>query len=74
MKHKRLIKLNDNRKIGDFHKPYIVAELNTSHFGNISIANKFQISTKKSTFSVEHFVRINVTLGLWDMSNTSATS
>ena len=29
---------------------------------------------KKSTFSVEIFVRLNVTLGLWDMSNTSATS
>ena len=37
---KRSIKLNDNRVIGDFQKPYIVAELNTSHFGNISIAKK----------------------------------
>ena len=48
MKHKRLIKLNDNRKIGDFHKPYIVAELNTSHFGNISIAKKMILKAKES--------------------------
>lgn len=40
MKHKRFIKLNDNRKIGDLFKPYFVAELNTSHFGNISVAKK----------------------------------
>ena len=48
MKHKRLIKLNDNCKIGDFQKPYIVAELNTSHFGNISIAKKMILKAKQS--------------------------
>jgi len=48
MKHKRLIKLNDNCKIGDFQKPYIVAELNTSHFGNISIAKKMIWKAKES--------------------------
>ena len=29
---KRIIKLGDNRLIGDSYKPYIVAELNTSPF------------------------------------------
>ena len=48
MKQKRLIKLNDNCKIGDFQKPYIVAELNTSHFGNISIAKKMILKAKET--------------------------
>jgi sialic acid synthase SpsE len=48
MKQKRIIKLNDNHKIGDFQKPYIVAELNTSHFGNISIAKKMILKAKES--------------------------
>jgi len=48
MKHKRIIKLNDNRKIGDLFKPYIVAELNTSHFGNISIAKNMILKAKES--------------------------
>ena len=48
MKQKRLIKLNDNCKIGEFQKPYIVAELNTSHFGNISIAKKMILKAKQS--------------------------
>ena len=48
IKKKRSIKLNDNRIIGDFQKPYIVAELNTSHFGNISIAKKMILKAKES--------------------------
>ena len=48
MKHKRIIKLNDNQKIGDLLKPYIVAELNTSHFGNISIAKNMILKAKES--------------------------
>jgi sialic acid synthase SpsE len=32
------IRLRNGREIGDYQKPYIVAELNTSHFGNIEIA------------------------------------
>jgi sialic acid synthase SpsE len=48
MKRTRYIKLNDNCKIGDFHKPYIVAELNTSHFGNISIAKNMILRAKES--------------------------
>jgi sialic acid synthase SpsE len=34
------IKLNNNRYIGDNHKPYFIAELNTSHFGDVSKAKK----------------------------------
>ena len=48
MKKDRLIKLNDGRKIGDFQKPYIVAELNTSHFGNILLAKKMILKAKQS--------------------------
>jgi sialic acid synthase SpsE len=32
------IRLRNGREIGDYLKPYIVAELNTSHFGDIEIA------------------------------------
>ncbi len=48
MKDKRFIKLNDNRKIGDSYSPYIIAELNTSHFGEISIAKKMILKAKES--------------------------
>ena len=48
MKNKRFIKLNDGRKIGDFHKPYVVAELNTSHFGDISTAKKMILKARES--------------------------
>ena len=48
MKNKRIIKFNDNRKIGDFQKPYVVAELNTSHFGNIEVAKKMIFKAKES--------------------------
>ncbi len=33
-----VIRLRNGREIGDYMKPYIVAELNTSHFGDIDIA------------------------------------
>jgi len=32
------IKLRNGRRVGDYLKPYIVAELNTSHFGDMAIA------------------------------------
>ncbi len=48
MKKKRIIRLNDNRKIGDGQSPYIIAELNTSHFGNISIAKKMIVKAKET--------------------------
>ena len=41
------ITLRNGRRIGDYFKPYIVAELNTSHFGNIEIA-KSMIDEAKS--------------------------
>ena len=43
-------------------------------YGNVPPTDIFQISIEKSTFSVEIFVSRNTALGLWDMSNTSATS
>lgn len=33
-----VIRLRNGREIGDYLKPYIVAELNTSHFGDLDIA------------------------------------
>lgn len=33
-----IIRLRNDREIGDYRKPYIVAEFNTSHFGDIEIA------------------------------------
>jgi N-acetylneuraminate synthase len=33
-----VVRLRNGREIGDYMKPYIVAELNTSHFGDLEIA------------------------------------
>ena len=40
------ITLQNGRRVGDFLKPYIVAELNTSHFGDMSIARDMIIKAK----------------------------
>lgn len=42
------IVLKNGRTVGDFMKPYIVAELNTSHFGDIDTAKRMIVSAKKS--------------------------
>ena len=42
------IQLNSSRKIGDFLSPYFVAELNTSHFGNIENAKEMIRVAKES--------------------------
>lgn len=42
------IKLADNRIISDFGQPYFVAELNTSHFGDLSIARNMILEAKQS--------------------------
>ena len=34
------IQLRSSSKLEDFGNPYIVAEVNTSHFGDINIAKK----------------------------------
>ena len=34
------IRLRNSKYIGDFKKPYFVAEVNTSHFGDIDLAKK----------------------------------
>lgn len=33
-----IVRLSNGREVGDYLKPYIVAELNTSHFGDMEIA------------------------------------
>ena len=33
-----VINLRNGRRVGDFCKPYFVAELNTSHFGDLEMA------------------------------------
>lgn len=42
------IKLNDEAVLSDYGKPYIVAEMNTSHFGNIDTAKKMILEAKKA--------------------------
>lgn len=63
------IKLNNGRIIGDFLKPYIIAELNTSHFGKLDVAKemisaakdagcdcvKFQSWSAESLYSDEYY-------------------
>jgi sialic acid synthase SpsE len=41
-----VIYLRNGREVGDYLKPYIVAELNTSHFGNIEIAHDMIMQAK----------------------------
>jgi N-acetylneuraminate synthase len=40
--------LDTSREIGDFMSPYVVAELNTSHFGNIETAKEMIRAAKKA--------------------------
>ena len=42
------IKLNDSAVLKNFGKPYIVAEMNTSHFGNLDIAKKMIYEAKNA--------------------------
>ena len=42
------IKFNDEKKIKNFGKPYIVAEMNTSHFGKIENAKEMVLAAKES--------------------------
>ena len=39
-KKRRAIKLNDKTFIGELYRPYVIAELNTSHFGDLKTAKK----------------------------------
>jgi N-acetylneuraminate synthase len=64
-------KLDSSRGIGDFKSPYIVAELNTSHFGDIEKAKemidaakkagcdcvKFQSWSEESLYSETYYIR-----------------
>ena len=42
-----LITLNDSKKLGESQTPYIVAEVNTSHFGDIEIAKNMVKKAKE---------------------------
>ncbi|PHR69812.1 MAG: N-acylneuraminate-9-phosphate synthase [Arcobacter sp.] len=42
------IRLNDSTELSNYGKPYIVAEMNTSHFGKIEIAKKMVAAAKKA--------------------------
>ena len=41
------IQLNDSKHLSDFGKPYIVAEVNTSHFGDVELAKKMISNAKE---------------------------
>ena len=41
------INFRNSRKIGDFRSPYFIAEVNTSHFGNIETAKKMILRAKE---------------------------
>ena len=41
------IKFRNSRKIGDFRSPYFIAEVNTSHFGNVETAKKMILRAKE---------------------------
>lgn len=43
-----IIKLNNGRLIGTNHAPYFVAELNTSHFGDIELAKEMILAAKEA--------------------------
>ena len=47
--------LNNGKTIGDFKKPYIVAEVNTSHNGDINIAREMIKSAKETGCSCVKF-------------------
>lgn len=42
------IKLRNGRIVGDYQKPYFIAELNTSHFGDLSLARQMISAAKES--------------------------
>ncbi|WP_246540702.1 N-acetylneuraminate synthase family protein [sulfur-oxidizing endosymbiont of Gigantopelta aegis] len=42
------LKLNDSTMISDYGRPYIVAEVNTSHFGHMDTAKAMIVEAKKS--------------------------
>jgi len=42
------LKLHNSTILGDYDKPYIVAEVNTSHFGNLGTAKKMITQAKES--------------------------
>jgi len=43
-----VIRLRNGKEIGDYQRPYIVAELNTSHFGDLEVARDMIREAKES--------------------------
>jgi len=43
-----IIKLRNATILGDYERPYVVAEVNTSHFGNMETAKKMIVQAKKA--------------------------
>ena len=41
------VEFRNSRKIGDFESPYFIAEVNTSHFGNIETAKEMILKAKE---------------------------
>ncbi len=42
------IQFRDSTTVGDFHSPYFIAEINTSHFGDMSIAKEMILKAQES--------------------------
>ena len=47
--------LKNGKKIGDYLNPYLVAEVNTSHFGDLNIAKKMLDKLKEIDVTVQNF-------------------
>lgn len=74
------IKFNNSKIIGDFQDPYVIAELNTSHFGNIEIAKemidraidagcncvKFQSWSANTLYSEKYFTENKIAKRVFD--------
>ena len=51
------IKLNNQRIIGNTQTPYFIAEVNSSHNGNIEVAKEMCLKAKEAGLSLNAFVR-----------------
>ena len=49
------IRLRNSKYLGDFKKPYFVAEVNTSHFGDVNLAKKMIDEAKNAGWIASSF-------------------
>ena len=49
------IRLSDSTVIGDFNRPYVVAEINTSHSGSMEIAKEMICEARKQAVTALNF-------------------